>query len=316
MNLLLPGPYPRSEHLVSVSRDYDRQRATHHDLKLAWQDEILEYRELQKGFEYISTGLFQWQDLLRPFVHLIPGAESDGLQRFYETNTFWRKVEFAYEPSLDNETLEEWISEYIFSEGLFKPADPLLFTLPFLFNFKDFSSGADDTHIGLLLEKIACKILSFPRKALCFFDPTFGWRPLSDEEKLLGKELILAIKQKTQAPIYLWSCFFSLKHDADYLFSLPVDGFGIDFYSNSIDEVLMNFPADKMLLAGIINTQSTLMESKAAIESFISRVTARIPEEKLYIIPNAPAELLPRQVMDNKIKNIQEFLLCQTRPIF
>lgn len=310
MNILLPGPYPRSEHLVAVTRDVERDRQTLADLKTAWQEEIKNFKSIQAGLPYYSTGLFQWQDLLRPFVDLIPGTEANGLSRFYETNSFWRTLQFPPKARVNNAELDNWIDKYFLGGGIYSKNDPMIFTLPFAFIFKDYTHGINYPEIAHILEQVAVKLLSMPNKALCFFDATFGWRALSKEEQHIGLYIIESIKKKTQAPIYLWSSFFNLKNTARYLFNLPFDGFGIDFYANAVNDILPILPKDKTLLAGIINTESTLIEPKSSIEAFYSSLTPHVSDDKLYFIPNGPAEFVPKEVMDKKVKNLQEILPC------
>ena len=314
MNILLPGQYPRSEALIAATRNYDRKRLSLDDLEQVYREDLHLFKEVQKGFPYLSPGLSHWQDLMRPFTEILTHTRAGTLTRFYETNTFWRMLEGSEETQIDESKLEDWVETYFLGQGAFSSEDPLVFTLPFLFVFKDFSRGISYERIAGILERIASRLLALPNKLLCFMEPIFGWRQLSEEERTLGRILLERLKAKAPSQIFLCSYFFSIEQDLDYLYSLPVDGLGIDFYNNSVAAVLPNFPKDKILLAGIINTESTLIESKKNIDEFVQMLSAYLPEQRVYFTPNGPAELLPRMVMDEKIKNLQEIILCLPQP--
>lgn len=309
MNILLTGQYPRSEALVSASRDFDRNRLSLQDLEMQQAEDEKQLRALQWGFPFITPGLFNRQDLIRPFKDLLPGSQAESLKRFFETNSFWRVLE-APSPKIDKNLLDEWIKRYFLANGKLSKEDPLILTLPFLFLFKEYSEGLSLEQISVILEAVIEKFNEFPNALICFAEPSLGWKPLTEQEKVIGKAFLEKVKKITNHPTYLYSYFFPIDKELDYLYSLPVDGFGIDFYSNPIASVLKKFPKDKTLLAGVINTESTLIESQKNIESFIHMINEDLPQVDIYFTPSGPAELLPRSVMDKKIQNLQEILLC------
>ncbi|MFA6915393.1 MAG: hypothetical protein WC222_03280 [Parachlamydiales bacterium] len=309
MNILLPGQYPRSEALVAASRDLDRERILPADLEAVRQHDIESLKELQKGFSYITTGFFEWQDLMRPFSTLLQ-AEVGTLKRFYETNTFWKILEIHSQQIPAEDVWDIWIQRNFFGSGGQYKDNPLVFTLPFLFLFKEYSNGISLEHIADILVKTALKLSKFPHKLICFYEPTFGWRSITPEEKEMGLELIQKIKALTSTPIYIYSSFFPLEKDLKYIYSLPADGYGIDFYANSLQETLPSFPKGKTLLAGIINTQSTLIDPENGLEDFLLQAVNYVEDKRIYITPNGPAELLPRAIMDQKVKHVKKVCRC------
>jgi methionine synthase II (cobalamin-independent) len=314
MNILIPGQYPRSEKLVEATRNFDRNRLSLQDLEKQRTDDEKKFKSLQWGLPYISTGLFNWQDLLRPFVDLLPGSKAETLKRFFETNSFWRLLEVENKTigaeRWDANKLDAWIDKYFLAEGHVSKEDALILTLPFLFLFKEYSEGITIEQIAHLLEAVVEKLNKFPNAILCFAEPSFGWKPLTEQEKAIGKAFLEKIKKKSHLPIYMFSYFFPLEKDLDYIYGLPLDGIGIDFYCNDLEKTLKHFPKDKTLMAGILSTESTLIESSQNIEHFIQMINRTVPHTQLYLTPSGPAELLPRVVMDSKVKNLQEILLC------
>ena len=196
--------------------------------------------------------------------------------------------------------------QYYFGEGLYSKKDKMVFTLPFLYLFKEFSTGIDLDGISALLEQLLKHLMILPDKIICFYEPILGWRSLTQDEKKAGKNFIEKIKKISQTPIIIYSSFFSLREDSRFLFDLPVDGFGIDFYANPVSMCKEWMPKEKILLAGIISTLSTSIEPPEKVHDFIKRLNECISQENLFITTSSPAELIPRTVMDEKIRNIQK----------
>lgn len=308
MNILLPGQYPRSESLIAATRAYDRHKISLQDLEAAQQNDIKNFYRLQQHVPYLATGLFAWQDLMRPFSEILSETSAGALMRFFETNTFWRQIEGKSNTVLEEDKIEQWINSYFLCPDIFPDDTPILFNLPFLYLFESFSQGFSLPQISALLEKVALRLLAMPNKMLCFYEPTLGWRELSQEEQNLGAALLQSIKAQTAAPILLRSTTYCIEPVLPFLYSLPVDGIGMDFYANSIEACLPTFPKDKYLLAGAINTDSTLIESIAPINVFLAKLQQYLPPEQIYITPSGMSELLPREIMDQKVNHFQEII--------
>lgn len=308
MNILLPGPIPRSERLVRATRDFDRGRITGQKLDEVARADVGDLKRLQEGFGYLSTGLFSWQDLLRPFAEIVPGARVGGLKRFYETNTFWRVLEFPSHAALNGSVSLEWVRKYFFADGLFTEDEPSVFTLPFPFLFQSYSRGLPLSKITQIIADVAGWLGCYKNKVLCFYEPGFGYLKLTGEEEKLAVGFIEDIKERIDIGVYVVCSFFSLGNSADFFFSLPADGFGVDLYANSLDEVLRGFPAGKVLLAGVANTDSTLIEPVEGLREVLGRIGAELPLDRVYLTPSGPAELLPRDVLEAKVRNLREVL--------
>ena len=305
MKILLPGIYPRSEKLVACTRDFERGRITLNELKKTRRDDVEKFYKLQNGFKYISTGLFEWQDLLRPFINIVHNSREGELLRFFETNTFCRIIESKNKPELMEGKIGDWIETYFFAEGYFKNDINLIIPFPFLYLFQDFSRGIPLKEISKIFIRLIGGINKLKNKALFFLEPSFGWRKIKDEEKLEGRKFIERLKEKFNIPIFLYTFFFSIEEDMDFIFNLPFDGIGIDFYSNTTSKIMGKFPKDKSLLAGVINVYSTIIEDREKIRKVIRKLENYISIEKIYLIPSGPPEFLPRITMDQKVENLK-----------
>lgn len=304
MEILLTGQYPRSEALIEASRRFDRGLISSAELKNHQDKDRLDFEELQKGFHICSSGLFNWADLMRPFQEILPGARCGPLKRFYETNLFWRLLELQESSRIDESKIEEWIKTYFPSSSANSQARRL-YNLPFLYLFKEYSQGCNMENIALILEQIVRGLFVNKKSVVCFYEPAFGARELTEQEKTLGRLLIENLKKEGKS-IYLWSNFYPLKNRKFY-FSLPVDGLGVDFYANSVEEILPDFPKNQTLLAGVLNTESTALEDL----SFLNQLKENISAQNIFLTPNGPSELIPRQVMDQKVKQLKEAVYAE-----
>lgn len=309
MNILVPGIYPRSEELVSATRNYDRDRITYEEMLEARTEDIKNLHKLQSGFAYKSTGQMNWQDLLRPVAEITTNSEVRGLKRFFQTNTFWRTVEFNGEVRVIEDELEEWIKKYIYGEGVYDNNEDLFLTLPFIYLFKRHISGIGQNDIADLMVDIIKKLSTLEGLNLSFYEPTFGWRTIDREERELAVEFLERIKENHKGLIFLNTSFFPVSDELDFLGKLPVDGIGIDFYANSLNEVMDVFPVNKYILAGIVDVRSTLIENEEDIINFKTELEKKIPQDKIFFSPSGPPELLPRRVMDEKVENLKEVLI-------
>ncbi len=338
MNILLWGQYPRSERLVEVTRDFDRKRVSEQELAAARKEDSGSFARLQDAMPFVSTGLFGWQDLLRPFADIVPTLKVTGLKRFFETNTFWKVLEPSSpepqrgtsiiskesnevtqpspvthqfsSPSLpvDESDIDDWIKKYFFADGMYPVDAPLVFTLPFIYLFKEYTRNVDYEAIVEMLDVVAKKLMSMDNKLLVFAEPSFGWREISKGEKDKGLEFIKRVKSYSGNRVVINTYFFDVEKEKDFLYSLPVDGIGIDFYSNSIERAAGGFPKDKMLIAGVLSTDSTHIEEREKLTAFFSSLEKHVDRSRIWGTSAGPIELLPRVVADEKVRNLKEVL--------
>ncbi len=105
----LTGLYPRGEALIQATRDHDRGRIPRDALEEAYARDYAELKALQQEGDWVSDGLLAWQDLVRPFGELA-GAQIGALTRYFETNTFYRRLRFPEQ--LPERVPEAWLSHY------------------------------------------------------------------------------------------------------------------------------------------------------------------------------------------------------------
>ena len=90
----LSGLHARSESLIELTREYDRNRVPWEKVEDQLETETADLVKLQEklGCEYQTDGALSWKDQLRPVVDSISGlAESTRYSRWFDTNTFYKK---------------------------------------------------------------------------------------------------------------------------------------------------------------------------------------------------------------------------------
>lgn len=315
MNILVPGQYPRSERLVTATRDFDRKRIGEDELEQARRQDAEDFRAAQEGFGHASTGMFAWQDLMRPFAD-ITGCKVTGLKRFYETNTFWKVLEHpsspthppTFTPLVDEDKLDEWVTKYFLASGMYPADAALVFTLPFIYSFKHYSRDITYPQITAILEAVTRKLCSYPNKLLVFSEPGIGWLELSDDEREVGHEFLARVHSLSDTPVILSTSFFNISAEQDFLYSLPIDGIGVDFYANSVEEIMVDFPAEWLFLAGVLATDSTHVEEPDRLAGFFGSISRHVERSRIMGTFAGPAELLPRAVADAKLDVLKEVL--------
>ena len=92
--------------------------------------------------------------------------------------------------------------------------------------------------------------------------------------------------EKLQKKIHLHVYFGAVNGLADELFSMPVEGIGLDFVDGASNiELLEKFPSDKILIAGIINGRNVWPVSIRAKKT-LENILRNVQEERLYISPS------------------------------
>jgi 5-methyltetrahydropteroyltriglutamate--homocysteine methyltransferase len=280
-----PGIYPRSDPLVQATRDLDRGRGTQEAV-----DEQLErdFRELvavqeQAGLALLADGMLAWQDLFRPLADRSDGLGARPLNRFLDTNTFYRAVLVDGEPRLHDPIPAPEL-----------PAGRWLATLPSPLAFARAAAGEASAQ-ALAANVLAPQIEAYSEAGCAFVvlvDP-FVAREGRVEELLssLGE-----LPQQT--PLALQLSFGDAKSVLAQLAEAPVEAIGVDFYATSLDSVPDDYP--KEIMAGVIDSRSSALESPSEIAAFVDQLSRRRPAG-LSLSVNGDLQFVPEPIAREKI---------------
>jgi 5-methyltetrahydropteroyltriglutamate--homocysteine methyltransferase len=289
LQAFIPGLYPRSEALVQATRDFDRGRTTPEAVDEQVDRDLAELVAVQQqaGLDLLADGMLRWQDVFRPLVEATDGLETGALTRFLDTNTFYRAPSATTgEPKLRAPVDERYVAPV--------PA-PRLVTLP--------SPYALAQGTGLPPKTLAEGVLSPQLDALdaelVVLEEPFLAR---DEDADLGA-LDDALQALAGGPkLALWLTFGNAQRLLEQgLADLPVHAIGIDFYATPATAVPAGF--DKLLLAGVLDGRSSVLEEPREIAAFVDSLHERGVEE-VTLVPNGDLQYVSEQVAREKLARL------------
>ncbi len=292
----LNGKYPRSEKLISATRDFDRDRISYEELLKVYENDYKALREFQSDFKIVSDGLLNWQDLIRPFSELL-NATVNGLKRYFETNTFYRIIEFKNYEINDVES---------FYRNYFKFGN--LAILPSLGLFKYFSENYNANNLTEVF-KVLVKFLSDKGYYYFYFqEPSLGF--YKDYELLDElEEFFKSIRSETNSIIILNTYFSDISEFLDRISNFDIDGIGIDFTFNNIEDVVRVLKNKEIgIVAGIVDTTNSLIENYEDVRTVIHKLLNELNLKFLILTGSADFELLPKEIADKKVNFLKNLL--------
>ncbi len=318
-NIIIPSLYPRSEELIKKTRDFDRNRITDSELEKYFEKDLTDFINLQSklNFLYYSNGMLKFKDLLRPFTLILKNSLANTLLRFEETNTFWRKLEISsFDLNYDN--FEVLFNQYFNLDFLINYLKNLnntkiLITLPSIFTFYKYSNLNFEQIYLLLIEFIKnlgsyLKGVKFNKEnVIIVLAEYLDFLYLKDYSlfKENYNQLINLIDEINKENLKIFYFTYSnLNKVIESIFSLEVLGMSINFYRNNINEINFRKLGSKKLLAGIISTESSLVENNQKILEFFNKIHNYFDINNIILTVDFIPYLLPRNIMDTKLKNI------------
>ncbi len=321
-NGFLVGTYPRSEKLIQVTRDFDRQRISEQELNKQFNEDVLNLIALQKksGFEFISDGLLKWQDHFRPLTENLNEVELGSLTRYYDNNTFFKKPIIKSKLS---ETNSKFILNYFFNEqlkGLKKKAtlpSPYYFVSLSEFNLSQIGSYSVEEALfdsAKILNSIAKDLELQGFEFIQFSDPEIVYRPLQNSSNVCEKGLDLkqvfeVLLKNLNAKTSLHTFFgdFSKLKSLNIL-EFPFNGFGIDFTETNLNSLKEFDFSEKELTLEIVDSRNSLIESSQEIAKKAKDISKKLNAKKYFISSNVDLEFVPQTIAEKKVENIGKAL--------
>jgi 5-methyltetrahydropteroyltriglutamate--homocysteine methyltransferase len=280
-----PGIYPRSEALVQATRDLDRGRVPQEAVDEQRERDFGELVAVQEqaGLALLSDGMLAWQDLFRPLAERSVGLDARPLARFLDTNSFYRAVLVEGEPRLQQPVPAPEL-----------PAGRWLATLPSPLAFAR-ATGGEASPQALAANVLAPQIEAYAEAGcarVVLADPF-----LAREGGI--EELLASLGELPQGtPLALQLPFGDARAVLSQLAEAPVDAIGVDFYATSLDSVPEAYP--KEIMAGVIDSRSSALESPAEIAGFVEQLAERKPAA-LSLSVNGDLQFVPEPIAREKI---------------
>lgn len=299
------GIYPRSEGLVTATRDLDRRRTTPEAVDEQFDRDLKELIETQTeaGLDFFTDGLLRWQDLFRPIVEASPGLKPGALVRWFDNNTFYRQPDVVGDLSIDAGSVD-----VLHTAG--NVPEPRVATLPSPYLFSRVATGSSDPNrlMGELasgiLRPLAQRLASDGYTIIHFQEPWLAFHGIEDGDWKPFADSLGTVTDGLGATTVLHTFYGDASPWADRLRELPVDAIGFDFTYTDIEALGAEW--DKGILVGCVDGRSSLIESAEHVVEFVRRVADRLKPPAIYVSSTSDLELLPQATASQKMLRLGE----------
>ncbi len=148
-------------------------------------------------------------------------------------------------------------------------------------------------------------LLAAGAKEIQIDEPAISARP---EEMELAAEALGHVTEPLRGKARVWAhlCYGDLLPVADDVFNLPVDGLLLEMANSGYEllERLGDFPADKLLAAGVLDVQSREIEAPDTVRARAERLLEYVPADRLWLTPDAGLRTLPWPIAKSKLQSL------------
>jgi 5-methyltetrahydropteroyltriglutamate--homocysteine methyltransferase len=307
---VLTGPFPRSEALVTATRDLDRGRCSPESVEALYErgEADVSALEARLGLDPLSGGYLAWADLLRPFADTWAGFTVGPVTRWFETNTFYRQPILRAPPERADGAIAARLPP-----GARSAPPRTKVTLPGPYTFVGLLDNRSGETREALTHRLG-RLLAEELRAL----GALGYRTFQFQEPLLVVEppkgplaeaTVAAYRAIADAAggatTIVWTFFGDVTASADLLARLPVQATGIDLAECEPKEVPRAL-AGRPIGLGCLDPTTTLAEDPAAIESVVREVASRLHPPSVWLGAGAPLDLLPFEAAGRKLERLSE----------
>ena len=299
---------PRPARLRQAINRRDRGEITNEELARIEDEVTIEViqEQIEAGLDIITDGQVRWDDDQTYVMRGLGGAEIGGLQRYLDTNTYYREPEITGAVSWREPIL---VRDYLFAaENSPKPVKAIItgpYTLAALSLDKHY--GSREKLAMALAEELRNEVEALAQAGAPMIqvnDPVIVFHKGDIE---VFSRAITRMLEGVQAETAAYTWFGSVDGILPRLLDLPVDAIGLDFVSGRDNwEAIKAVDFTKKLGAGIVDGRNTRIESLEQIEESIRRVSEAVSPDRLYVNPSCGLEYLPREVAFEKLKRMVE----------
>jgi 5-methyltetrahydropteroyltriglutamate--homocysteine methyltransferase len=237
--------------------------------------------------DLLADGMLRWQDHFRPLLEAADGLETGALTRFLDTNTFYRAPKAtSATPKLGPPLGERYLSPL---------PEPRLVTLPSPFALAKGTGVTPRTMAeGVLkpqLDALDAELVVLAEPFLAREESAGSLDDLSEALEALGGGPRLAI----------WFTFGDARALLEQgVADLPVEAIGVDFYATHLSDVPKGF--SKLLLAGVVDVRSSLLEEPRELAAFAQRLGERA--ERIALVPNGDLQYVSVPIAREKLARL------------
>ena len=308
------GNYPKvselkySTKLIGAIGTWQRKELSDAQLETVWQEitrAVIQEQE-RAGIDLLTDGQIRWEDLVTPIAKHLEGFEINGLTRFFNNNTYYRRPVLHSAPRWTQPIL---VDDYRFAANC--TTKPVKAILPGPYTFVQLS---EDRHYkkprpfvlkmaeilnqeAQALAQAGAPLIQFDEPALVFGKP----------DVKLALEALKIATDGVSAKTAVYTYFGSLDGTLEALMRSPVDQIGVDLVSDpSSLNALKRTKITKALAIGCLDARNTKLEPVKALQTIVRAVAKRVPSDRLTVNPNCGLEFLPHPAAHAKITRLVE----------
>ena len=299
---------PRPARLRQAINRRDRGEITNEELTRVGDEVTVEViqEQIDAGLDIVTDGQVRWDDDQTYVMRNLANVEIGALQRYLDTNTYYRQAEINGALSWREPIL---VRDYLFAvENSTTPVKAIItgpYTLAALSLDKHY--GSREKLAMALAEELRNEVEALASAGAMMIqvnDPVIVFN--KDDIDLFSRALTRMLNGvQAETAVYTW--FGSAAGVLPALLDLPVDTIGLDFVSGRDNwEAIKSVRFDKKLGAGIIDGRNTRIESLEQIEESIRRLSESVSPDRIYVNPSCGLEYLPRETAFEKLKRMVE----------
>lgn len=308
------GSYPRPPfeggefRLRKSLQALDRREANADDVRAAEDEltaEIIE-EQVAAGVDLVTDGQVRWDDPVTRIAEGLDGFSISGLLRYFDNNTYFRQPVVKAPVTWRGPVLVEELRYAIGVSPV--PVKAVLcgpYTLGTLSrdeHYGEIRALVRDLAVAVNMEARALAQAGAP--VIQFDEPALADIPGQRSADLeVIAEVAATVVEGVDATTLLATYFGDVAHLGPGVLDLPFDGFGLDFVSGPANfELVHEYPAEKVLQAGIVDARNTRLETPQRLESVIGELSECVDPERLWIAPSCGLEYLPREAARAKLR--------------
>jgi 5-methyltetrahydropteroyltriglutamate--homocysteine methyltransferase len=311
------GIYPRSSSLITATRRLGSNDPRLRELFLKGKKSWINTQRRAR-LNYISDPMIDWDDIFRPFSK-VRGIELGALNRFFETNTFYRRLivkdaldgygSIVYDHlALDLIDTNDKIKEkgkrsrhkgksssinIIYGKVVCMP-DPYTFAYmnenTYYKSYEDYLSAIAD-----MLNAEAKTLAENGVDIIQLNSPALAYNLSNgiDVDLSMVKDAIEKVKRGVRSKVYLYLYFGNVSSVFNRLIDINVDGIGFDATSTRLASILGYDVKGKDIVIGILDAMNTRLEDAKSTAAALDFVIDRMNSEHILLTVSNSLEFLP-----------------------
>lgn len=293
------GIYPRSAKLIEATRKNDRKLP-----KLFQTEKKKLIREEQKAkLSYVCDPLLDWNDMFRPFSNL-KNVSLGALNRFFETNTFYRKLIINGEFENSSNVVKSHLAL-----SLLPKKKEIAVCMPDPYTFADLNENKyyrDHTeYLFAIADMLKKEVQALARANVKFIQlnaPSIAYNANNVDIGIV-KDAVERVKDGVKTKVYLHLYFGNISKIFSKLLDIKVDGLSIDLSFTDLNS-LADYKVDKGLCLGAVNAMNTKMEDVKGTAKIVSSALDKMSPREAYISTTCDLEFLPYEFAVKKLSRL------------